>query len=901
MKTIRTCLMVGTALTAATIVPALAHAQTADAQSVTEQPLATEATPQANGGLEEIVVTAQKREQRLQDVPVAITAISEATIQANRITSVQDLSGLAPNVIVRPAAGGSAIPTFSMRGLTSYGVVPGSDKQVSINLDGVYLSATRGALFELPDIARIEVLRGPQGTLFGRNATAGAVSIVTKDPDGELGARMEVGYGNYNQKRIRASLDLPQFGPFSGYVSFVHNEREGDIRNLGAGTRWDRSGVGTLNGQTFDTNLGVQYSPKRLGNKNVETYFAALKFEPSDTFRAVYKFDMSIDNSSPEGVGVTAINRDVLTSGGIGPIFAAFLDNQPAGGGPFGPAVISGARRPKAVNNFYTTPSYLKNQGHSLTATFDAADNFSIKNIAAYRKSVLNPAVSEIGGLGGLVVTPAVQAALNTALINGSAAFLIPGYNSLSPAVQAGARAAVVNSYGPVGSRFVDVGTNIQNKSEQWSDEVQLNLNLEPATLTAGGIYFHSKDRSGVPQFTRGTANLTAFPSTGEVALGTATGVGYNKATSIAGFAQAEVHVTPVIDVVLGGRLTHDRKSGRFQSGINFLTGVASGAYTSTVPGCTAPVFASNPIGVCRTAGNYTLPAASTFTYRDTRFIYSAGVNYKPSNDILVYAKYSTGYVSGGAIGGLPFKPETVKSLEGGLKADFLDRKLRTNLALFIAKYKDVQSSQSGRNIIDTNLTPPRARNDLGTAIITGFDETAKGFEFELTAVPVEGLTLTGSLGYTDINQKNYNPLLLTSAIVPGQTLANVNFQPTGTPKWTSNLSAQYITPPVFGNATVLARIDAQWRSKLVNDPNADRATLIPIYADIVSLPSQWLLNSRVALRDIDFGDVSAELAVWGRNLTNDKKALYPLILAFSTGTSYQAARTYGLELIVKY
>lgn len=151
---------------------------------VTSVAQAQDVVPEEDSGrVEEIVVTAQKREQSVQDVPIAVTAISEASIEANRITSVQDLSGLAPNVIVRPTAGGSAIPSFSMRGLTSFGVVPGSDKQVSINLDGVYISATRGALFELPDIARIEVLRGPQGTLFGRNATAGAVSIVTKDPD----------------------------------------------------------------------------------------------------------------------------------------------------------------------------------------------------------------------------------------------------------------------------------------------------------------------------------------------------------------------------------------------------------------------------------------------------------------------------------------------------------------------------------------------------------------------------------------------------------------------------------------------------------------------------------------------------------------------------------------------
>lgn len=113
------------------------------------------------GGLEEIVVTAQKREQSLQDVPIAVTALTSEAIETNRVTNVADLSGLAPNLTARPSAGGSNIASFTMRGVTSYGVVPGSDKEISIYLDGVYISAVRGSIFELPDIARLEVLRGP--------------------------------------------------------------------------------------------------------------------------------------------------------------------------------------------------------------------------------------------------------------------------------------------------------------------------------------------------------------------------------------------------------------------------------------------------------------------------------------------------------------------------------------------------------------------------------------------------------------------------------------------------------------------------------------------------------------------------------------------------------------------
>src|SRR5579863_556992 len=154
-----TVALIATAATAQTTPP---PAETADAQA---------------SGVTEIVVTAQKREQNQQDVPISMTAVTAQSLVANRITSVIDLGSVVPNLAVRSAGGGSSLPAFSMRGITSYGVVPGADKELSTYIDGVYIASTVGSALDLPDIARIEVLRGPQGTLFGRNATVGAISV----------------------------------------------------------------------------------------------------------------------------------------------------------------------------------------------------------------------------------------------------------------------------------------------------------------------------------------------------------------------------------------------------------------------------------------------------------------------------------------------------------------------------------------------------------------------------------------------------------------------------------------------------------------------------------------------------------------------------------------------------
>src|SRR6185503_5369520 len=136
---------------------------------------------------------------------------------------------------VKPSAGGISTPSFTIRGQVSFGVVAGSDKQVSIYIDGVYISSPRGSIFQLPDIQRLEVLRGPQGTLFGRNATAGAVSITTRDPSGEAHLKVEGTYGNLDQYRFRMTADTPQVGPFSAFFSYVRNYRRGEIENSFAG------------------------------------------------------------------------------------------------------------------------------------------------------------------------------------------------------------------------------------------------------------------------------------------------------------------------------------------------------------------------------------------------------------------------------------------------------------------------------------------------------------------------------------------------------------------------------------------------------------------------------------------------------------------------------------------
>jgi iron complex outermembrane receptor protein len=177
--------------------------------TATAQDQGSSAQSANSGGLEEIVVTAQKREQRLQSVPISITALGAEALKADRIETVSDLNAVAPNLTVRPGAGGNQSPNYTLRGILGASAAAGQDKGVSPYLDGVYLQAQSGSVFELADIERVEVLKGPQGTLFGRNATGGAIQIITKDPTGEYGGYQELTGGNLGTFRGKTHLDLP--------------------------------------------------------------------------------------------------------------------------------------------------------------------------------------------------------------------------------------------------------------------------------------------------------------------------------------------------------------------------------------------------------------------------------------------------------------------------------------------------------------------------------------------------------------------------------------------------------------------------------------------------------------------------------------------------------------------
>lgn len=822
-------------------------------------PQAAWAQDQAEGGLEEIVVTAQKREQSLQDVPIAVTAITQENIQANRIFTVNDLSSVAPGLVVKPSPGGNSVPAFTIRGAESFGVVAGSDKQVSIYIDGVYIGSPRGSIFDLPDIARLEVLRGPQGTLFGRNATAGAISVTTRDPSGQMGGQIEASVGNLDARRIRATFETPQIGPFSAYVSYVHNYRRGATENAAAGLLWDRSDL--------SSRIGVQRSPKWLGTLDTDSYFAAVKFEPTDTFKVVYKYDRSDDSGSPDPSGFIAYDKSA-GGGLLGGFLTALYGSQDVYAAPDG-------KRPSVVTNGWATNRVQRVEGHSATATWQASDSISVKNVAAYRKVYVFGAAA-IDGVSSLTFTPQALVPYATLAAAGYLAQNVPGFANLSPADQGAMIGATVpgfvTSLSPlVGQRYISIASQSESLSKQWSDEIQVNYTSDKLQLTLGGLWFHSTDEAGGPGNSQNTFAFTTLPSTGVIPSG-GEGRYFPKATSLAAYAQLEYKITPTLEFVAGGRITHDEKTSIFRWDI-----------------AGTPQDDIKPPKYSKTKPNF-----------------QVGLNWEPADAMLIYGKYATSFVSGGSTAGIAYTPETAKSIELGAKADFFNHHLRTNLALYNVVYNNLQqpsstTSEGAKASVLPTLTALYGAdtaaaliNNLSTFVNTVGKMRARGFELEVTAAPVEGLTLGGSLSYTDSK-------LLS---VPANVLAGNGgqFQLQHRPDWTASLNATYETQPLFDNTTLQFRADGMYRSAV----NMTMSPITELYADgsnagVAKIPGFWMVNGRIAVRHLAMGPVEGEFSLWGKNLTNRKDATNILWTPLATAANYVEPRTYGAELSVKF
>jgi len=316
----------------------------------------TAASGNASLSGEDIVVTAQRREERLIDVPISVSAMGSEALERAGAKNVSDIGTYVPNIQINQTVGNTAGPLITIRGLAPSGDTSlGRDQPVGLYIDGVPIAKSTGAAFDIVDLQRVEVLRGPQGTLYGKNTIGGAVNLVTAKPSGEFGGFISGGIGTHNLFSERISVDLPAIGK--------ENEGFGVIK-----TKLSFTGR-QFNG--FYKNTG----PSRdFGRQRLLAGRADVLWELNDRFSVRYSYDINDSKGTGAMLAISAMGTTFAPDSATYKAIAAYMHTT----------------RPKSISADNVHENNYKVSGHSVTLQYNAGSgglgDVTLKSITAWRK-----------------------------------------------------------------------------------------------------------------------------------------------------------------------------------------------------------------------------------------------------------------------------------------------------------------------------------------------------------------------------------------------------------------------------------------------------------------------------------------------------------------------------------
>lgn len=320
----------------------------------------------STGRLEEIVVTARRQSEALQRTPLSVTALGAATLERHNVANLEAIGDLAPNLDIAVTAGSTTAANIYIRGIGTYDYQIYTDPPISIYIDGVLIARPGAALFDLVDLERVEILRGPQGTLFGRNTTGGAINITTKAPLDRPSFRQRIGYGTDDELTLRSIIDSGEIGSSGLYAKFAwsHRQRDGYVRNLNRGGKGDP------------------------GWLNSDSIWAGLHGDVTDDVRFDFHLDYSDYHAQQPLSQIVAADPDVIRY---------FSNSAALGGDPF----QIGTGRVKRAYAGYQEPDHSQFFGTSLKIDYEPSDKLLFRNITGFRSNTINEH-SNLGGQGNI-------------------------------------------------------------------------------------------------------------------------------------------------------------------------------------------------------------------------------------------------------------------------------------------------------------------------------------------------------------------------------------------------------------------------------------------------------------------------------------------------------------------
>ncbi len=666
----------------------------------------TSGTTQGAGtaeGFEEIIVTAQRRAQALQDVPIAVSAFSAEALERQQIENTSDLQLSLPNITFTKSNFTAA--NFTIRGIGDAAVAASGDTSVGVHVNDMPLTSTRLFETEFFDLERIEVLRGPQGTLFGRNATSGVINLITARPNLEsFQAKAEGEYGNYNSIKANAMINLPIGDMLGVRLAGIYLKRDGFTKNLFDNSRIDGRDLWAVRGTlrfepTASTRLDIIGYHFREDDDRSRIQKQLCHRDPTGVLGCLpdrLAFEPINGNATLGGVITSSEFLNIASGGALG-VFGL--------GSVYGPDIYAGLVNPpdyRTVNIDYP-PTYKAEETHAQARLEqELGEAFNLTMIGGYAENSVSSrtdynltAANPFGARPGLLAFRAVP------LFDAAEARLFQGDNLC---VSAADRSYV----GFIGGRIdrcapYDVNFDKSDiKNRQYSIEAHLDSDFDgPLNFLIGGIYLDNKV-TGSNYFVNSTsldygAAVLGAASGGAAALGPPM---YNNETNLYRlksygiFGEAYWDITDQLKLTLGARYSNDRKFVRDRVVIyNFpIPYGAQGAFST--PG--AAEFDADP----------SQPGNQPFREARVKFDKITGravLDYKITPDNLLYASFSRGYKSGGinppfnpALFTAPvtYKPEIINAYEIGSKNTFGGGTFQANLTGFYYDYKALQISR---------------------------------------------------------------------------------------------------------------------------------------------------------------------------------------------------------------
>jgi iron complex outermembrane receptor protein len=837
-------LLAATALTLLVAAPAFAQ-DSAPAQ-------APDADTQGYQSANDIVVTATRRNETVQDVPLAITAIGPELLKDAGVDNVRDLEQLAPSLQSSTGQSSATGTTIYIRGITTGGDNPGFEPAVGVFIDGVFRARAGVAISELPELDRVEVLRGPQGTLFGRNTSAGALSIFTAQPKFELGGYIEAGYGNYNAYEVKGAIT----GPISEKIAL----------------RFD-GGYRKRDGYIQDAN-----SDRAINDVDRYNLRGQALYDSGDvTFRLIadyYKTD-------EQCCGAVSVVR--------GPLASA-IQSVAAAQGLVGLYTGPASDRTQAMSPNRQYGEAVKDYGVSGELNWDLG-GVKLSSITAYRdwRVVRSQDIDFSGidrayrdGYRNELKDFTQEIRLQGSAFGGKLDWLIGGFylnetNTLRDSVR----------IGNDGNRYVDTvfaglagGQNFGSFTVPTLPQLGASLvggpRLPAGTVPLLGQLIYLQNPFVAPGVRLQTIappgsalfNLMTNPLPGATA-----GQGNNpddfrvKTNAFALFTHNIINLTDKLSVTLGARYNHETKDMTASINNNlgscaFFNQVRAGDPTaSTYAAILRGAGAFNNLFLlgCNPAVNTEFNGNYAHSNTEDQITGTAKVAYKFSSKILGYASYDRGYKSGGynldqatfdsvLLGGngpqgsdLHFNKETVDAYELGLKTE-ISRQFTLNIAAFYEKFQGLQSLVfSGNNFVVQNVP----------------HTTSKGVEAEATIQPAHDMII--QLGYSYIDAKyDENGNNFAGTPLAGQEGDQLDNQP----KHTITVATTW-TPRITDGINGLFHVDMRYNSE-VNIPSSAPNPLTGRNA---------LYNQGYPLIAASIGiqtpDRKKSLEFWVENLTN--------------------------------